>query len=64
MERGAFMCLCPPRYSGKRCESGRQVLVCRFPLLRTLLTVGFNNWGLFRGRGVSLQKRRMFAVLH
>lgn len=32
MERGAFMCLCPPRYSGKTCESGDQVLVCARPL--------------------------------
>lgn len=56
MERGAFMCLCPPRYNGKTCESGKQVRVCVTLLLEPALmgSVAFLNRVLFRGGGVSL----------
>lgn len=54
MERGAFMCLCPPRYSGKTCESGK-LLLCLFLLGNCVFTpvLGFPT---------AFQRRRSVAI--
>lgn len=54
MERGASMCLCPPRYSGQTCESGDRVLACVFLLWELLMGIMGCLTCAFRGDGVSL----------
>ena len=34
MDRGNFLCLCPPQYHGDTCDSSKQHLLCRQPWLQ------------------------------